>query len=356
MRVYMNLFDKIADPENLFLAWDTFRKGKRGKEDVQEFEKDLEQNIFKLHRDLKNKVYKHWPYKGFFINDPKKRHIHKAQVRDRVLHHAMFQVINPIFEPTFFTNSFSCQVGKGSHRGVRVLGRILRRESCNNTLTCYVLKCDVRKFFDSMDHRILLEILGRRINDKDVMWLLEEIVGSYRVNSPNLFHNTATGVPIGNLTSQLFANVYMNELDQFVKHGLKVKHYARYTDDLVIISRSKEYLENLIPQLNEFLEKNLRLSFHPDKVTIHFYSKGVDFLGYVVFPYHILLRKRTKRRILRKFQGKLREHKEGKINRDRILASLNSNLGVLSHANAYNLSCDLKNMFWFGANSQVNDN
>ena len=180
MRVYKNLFNKIIDPENLFLAWDEFKRGKRHKLDVMNFEKNLEQNIFELHRDLKNKTYAHRGYTDFYIHDPKRRHIHKATVRDRVLHHAVFQIVNPIFEPTFIIDSFSCRVGKGTHRGVLAAESMLRKVSRNYTRPCYVLKCDVRKFFDTINHSIMLSILGKRIKDTDTVALLREIIGSYR--------------------------------------------------------------------------------------------------------------------------------------------------------------------------------
>ena len=346
MRIYKELFDKIIDPENLFSAWDKFRQGKRQKKDVQRFERNLEQNIFELHRGLRDKNYKHGHYESFFISDPKRRHIHKATVRDRILHHAIFKVLNPVFEPTFIPNSYSCRVGKGTHKGVNTLRSMLRKESQNNTRSCYILKCDVRKFFDSVDHDILLSTLRRRIKDPDTIWLLESVVESYVSELPNLFHNSSKGVPIGNLTSQLFANIYMNEFDQFIKHRLKVKYYARYTDDLVIISRDREYLQSLIPKLSAFLKDVLRLNFHPEKVNIHFYSKGVDFLGYVTFPHYILVRKRTKRRILRKFREQVDLYHKGEVNKERVEASLRSYLGVFSHADAYTLSRDLKNYFW----------
>src|SRR3989344_4867197 len=167
MRIYKKLFDKIVEPENLFSAWDKFRQGKRHKTDVRKFEENLEQNIFQMHRELKDKIYEHGPYEDFLIADPKRRHIHKAKVRDRILHHAIFRILNPIFEPSFVPFSVSCRIGKGTHRGVEALRSMLRKESRNNTRSCYILKCDVRKFFDSVDHDILISILERRIRDYD---------------------------------------------------------------------------------------------------------------------------------------------------------------------------------------------
>lgn len=162
------LFDKITNAENLFSAWDEFKRGKQKKADVLHFEKNLEQNIFRLHRDLVNKTYKHGDYIGFRICDPKPRSIHKATVRDRVLHHAVFAALNPVFEPTFIPSSFSCRVGKGTHKGANFLADALRQVSRNYTRRCFVLKCDIRKFFDSVDHATLLEILERKIKDAEV--------------------------------------------------------------------------------------------------------------------------------------------------------------------------------------------
>lgn len=179
MKIYKDLYWSIISPETLFRAWEIFKSDKRNKPDVVAFELDLEQNIFNLYRDLKNGTYKHGRYKGFWIHDPKLRHIHKATVRDRVLHHAIFSVLNRIFEPTFINDSYSCRVGKGTHKGMRKAEDMIRAVSKNNTRQCYVLKCDVRKFFDSVDHITLLSILKRKIKDIKTVRLIEEIVGSY---------------------------------------------------------------------------------------------------------------------------------------------------------------------------------
>ena len=154
-------------------------------------------------------------------------------------------------------------------------------------------------------------------------------------------------MPIGNLTSQIFANIYMNEFDQFVRHELKVKYYARYTDDFVIISESKEYLEGLLPKLQKFLSEKLKLELHPNKITIRKYHEGIDFLGYVIFPYYKLLRAKTKRRILRNIRKKMRSFQEGHLSKEKLNSSLQSYLGVLSHADTYELTQNLQNQFWF---------
>lgn len=348
MKVYKKLFEKIISLENLFAAWDKFKSDKRSKRDVQAFEWNLEENMFQLYRDLRTKQYKHGTYSGFWIHDPKSRHIHKASVRDRVLHHAIFTVLNPIFEPSFISNSFSCRIGKGTHRGVKMLARSISSVGGNGYKPVFVLKCDVRKFFDTIDHFVLIQILDKKIKDADTMWLMREIVDSFDSKSSNLFEHK--GVPIGNLTSQLFANVYMNEFDQFIKHTLKVKHYFRYTDDFVIVSNNQKYLDGLIVPINTFLKENLSLILHPNKVFIRKFHQGIDFLGYIILPHHQQLRLKTKKRILNKLQRQIHEHKEGRISYEAVEQSLQSYLGVLSHADAHNFSEHIKNQFWFWLN------
>ncbi len=339
MRIYDNIFEQIVSPENLFSAWDVFKQDKRNRPDVSQFEWRLEENIFQLHRELARKTYRHGPYEGFYIKDPKQRHIHKATVRDRILHHAVFSVVNPIFEPTFIPTSFSCRVGFGTHKGVEVLEEITRKVSRNNAHPCFVLKCDVRKFFDSVDHEILLSIIKKRIRDIDALWLLEVIVRSYE-------SGPGKGIPIGNLTSQLFANVYMNELDQFVKHRLKIKHYVRYTDDFALVSENAEELKKLIPPISEFLENELALKLHPNKSILRSICQGVDFLGYVIFPKHRLIRSKTKHRMFRKLEKRMEEYRNGNITKLTFEQSLQSYLGVLSHANTYTIREELLNRSW----------
>ncbi|MBI4276436.1 hypothetical protein HY629_01205 [Candidatus Uhrbacteria bacterium] len=182
MHVYRQLFNQIIAPEHLFAAWDTFKLGKRHKPDVQVFERDLEENIFQLHHDLRTKTYAHGAYTSFFIHDPKQRHIYKATVRDRILHHAVYAVLQPLFEPTFIPTSFACRIGYGTHKGVAALEGMLRRISRNGTRPCFALKCDIQKFFDSVDHDMLLPLIRSRIHDVDTIWLIERIIASYSVD------------------------------------------------------------------------------------------------------------------------------------------------------------------------------
>ncbi|MEK7154421.1 MAG: reverse transcriptase domain-containing protein [Patescibacteria group bacterium] len=309
-----NIFEEITNLENLFLAWREFKRGKSKKLDVQEFEFNLEDNLFQLHGELKSGTYKHAPYSGFYITDPKLRHIHKACVRDRVLHHAIFRVLYPVFDKLFIFDSYSCRLNKGTHRAVKRLWKFARSLSRNNLRDIYALKCDVQKFFDSVDHSILLELIRRRIQDSDAIWLLQKIVHSFKTKD-------SKGLPIGNITSQLFANIYLNELDCFVKHKLKIRYYLRYCDDFVILNANSHYLLDTVSRIQDFLNSKLKLSLHPNKVIIRKYNQGVDFLGYVVRPRCVTLRTKTKNRMLRKVSMK----------------NLASYLGVLKHCAGYKL-------------------
>lgn len=338
MKVYNNLLEQIISAENLFLAWDEFRRGKQAKADVMRFEWRLEENIFELQRELSTDCYKHGPYHAFYIADPKQRLIHKAAVRDRILHHAVFKVLNPVFEPSFIANSFSCRVDKGTHRGVKVLAKSLRQVSQNNTRPCYALKCDIFKFFASVDHTILTDILGQRIKDEYTLDLLREIIDSFESEN-----QLSKGLPIGNLTSQLFANIYMNEFDQFIKHQLRIPHYLRYTDDFIIINDNPGFLKQLLPEVKQFLDDRLAISLHSQKVIIRKYAQGVDFLGYVILPHHILLRTKTRRRLETKLSLRATQYANQVISAESFKQTWQSYLGVLSHANSYKLSQKLRN-------------
>ncbi|MBU2101154.1 reverse transcriptase/maturase family protein [Patescibacteria group bacterium] len=345
MKIYRNIYNRIISLENLFLAWDTFKHDKGHKKDVGRFDWHLEENIFQLHRDLASKKYHHDRYSSFYITDPKQRHIHKAIVRDRVLHHAIVRILTPIFEPTFIAKSFSCRVGKGTHKGVSAVELMTRQVSKNYTRPCFALKCDIKKFFNSINHRHLLAILERRIADPDTIWLLRDIVGSFRTDLSDVFNDR--GLPIGNLTSQLFANVYMNEFDQFVKHELRIQHYARYTDDFVILSSDMDYLLSLLEPIQSFLKRYLDLELHEGKTSIRKLGQGIDFLGYTILPHYRLVRTKTRRRIFKKVDQRIEEYHTGVMSRESLEQSLNSYLGVLCHANEYTMSEDLKNRFWF---------
>jgi retron-type reverse transcriptase len=234
-------------------------------------------NIFELHNDLTNKVYAHGGYKAFNISDPKPRNIHKACVRDRLLHHAIYRQLYPFFDSKFINHSYSCRRNKGTHKALSSFIKMAREVSANDTKICSVLKCDIKKFFASIDHKILLDILQKHIKDEDIFWLLGQVIVSFQTDSDR-------GLPLGNLTSQLLVNVYMNEFDQFVKHNLRVGCYIRYADDFVVLSQNHDYLLEVLQDIHTFLEDRLVLRLHPNKVSIETLASGVDFFGLGTFP------------------------------------------------------------------------
>lgn len=314
-----NAYNDIISLENLFVAWQEFTRGKKKRKDVAEFSFKLSLNIFDLHQDLLNKKYKHGGYRAFNISDPKPRSIHKATVRDRLLHHAVYRILYPYFDYKFIYDSYSCRDFKGTHRALNRFKYFARKVSENNSRTGWVLKCDIKKFFANIDHAVLLEILTKHISDQDALELLQEIIGSFYSTRVDV------GLPLGNLTSQLLVNIYMNEFDQFIKHKLKIKYYIRYADDFVIFSDDREYLESLIYLIQKFLGEKLKLELHPDKVSIKTIASGVDFLGWVHFSDHRILRTATKRRMF------------AKIVLDSRTEVLNSYLGLLQYGNTWKI-------------------
>ncbi len=321
------MYNHIISLENLLEAWKEFLKGKRGKKDVQEFQYKLSDNIFALHSDLKNKTYAHGGYHAFNISDPKPRNIHKATVRDRLLHHALYRKLYPLFDIHFIHDSYSCRKLRGTHRALKRFREFANIASKNNTKTLWILKCDVRKFFASIGQKILSEILKKYITDVDVIDLIRRVTDS--------FSSTAIGkgLPLGNLTSQLLVNVYMNEFDQFMKHDLKAEHYIRYADDFVIMSRDKAWLEQILVKVGNFLHEKLALELHPNKISIRTLASGVDFLGWVHFPVHDVLRTVTKKRMFKRLEL---DHGKPEI--------VQSYLGLLGYGNAEKLKSEVKKM------------
>jgi retron-type reverse transcriptase len=317
-------YDSVTSLEGLFSAWSEFKKGKIGKLDVQQFFLELEVNLIGLFRKIKSGNYKHSNYISFFICDPKLRNINKAEVSDRVLHHSIVKHIEPLFERSYIFDSYSSRDDKGTHRAIKRLKKFSLTITKNKTKTAWALKCDIKKFFDSIDHEIMLLLVREKIKDRKLMEIIEEIIRSYS-------KKPGKGIPLGNLTSQLFSNVYLNKFDHFVKRELKVKHYIRYADDFVILDTNRERLEKLVPVLDDFLETRLKLTLHPDKIIIRKIHQGIDFLGAVVFPTYIILRTKTKNRMFRKIKARKKELRAGLIDRKTFSQSLQSYYGMLTH-------------------------
>lgn len=322
--MFTGSYDSIITIESLLITWERFLRGKRRKKDVIKFQAELGTNIASLYTDLKNKTYMHGPYSAFNISDPKPRNIHKATVRDRVLHRLIYDNLYWHFHIRFIHDSYSCRKNKGTHRALDRFRGFAFEVSKNHTHTCFVLKCDIKKFFASVDHAVLMKVLERHIVDPDIRWIINQVISS--------FHTTDSGVglPLGNLTSQLLVNVYMHEFDMYLKQELKVKYYLRYADDFAILSDNRKYLEDILPKLHVFLNEKLHLTLHEHKVYIKTYDSGVDFLGWVHFPHHRQIRTTTKRKIIRMMNGYPKRE------------TVSSYRGLLGHGNTYEFQKRLK--------------
>jgi RNA-directed DNA polymerase len=318
-KIYTGKFEEIFSYQSLLKSWLEFRNGKKKKSDVADFSLNISRNIFDLKEDIMNGVYCHGIYEFFQIREPKLRDIHKATVRDRVIHHAIYRAVYPYFDKFFIFDSYSCRLDKGTHKALAGFKSFVRKEGLNNTKTVWVLKGDIRKCFASVDHQILKKIIGCYIVCQKSIQVIHAVIDSF-----------PKGIPLGNLTSQLFINLYLNEFDQYVKRVLKVSKYIRYADDFVIFSRDKRCLENLIPKIKIFLADNLKLELHPEKVFIKTVSSGVDFLGWVHFEKHRILRTSTK---VRMYQTIFPDTKP------EVIASY---LGLLKYGDTYKIKNDLE--------------
>lgn len=295
MKKFNKQYGDIITVENLLSAWEEFLVGKRRRNDMAVFQSRLMDNIHSLYGDLKEKTYVHGAYQAFNISDPKPRNIHKAAARDRLVHHLLYRELYRYFDSHFINDSYSCRVDKGTHRASQRFAEMTRQVSHNDYRSVWVLKCDIRKFFASIDHGILKDILNRYIEDQDLLWLFGQVIDSFETTG-----RPGIGLPLGNLTSQILVNVYMNEFDQYVKRNLKVKYYIRYADDFVLLSPDRKYLTRLLPQIQDYLCDNLKLELHPKKVFLSTLSGGVDFLGWSQFYDHRTIRTVTKRRMFKK--------------------------------------------------------
>lgn len=320
MKSYKNLYQEIYNLGNLFLAWRKARKGKTKRYYVIEFEKDLINNLLKLQEELINQTYSPKPLKTFILRDPKTRKISKSAFRDRIIHHAIINIIEPLFEKTFIHDSCANQIGKGNLFALKRFNKFIKKVSGNgkviknkfndnNFVYGYCLKADIKHYFHEVSHNILLDIIKRKIKDEKVIWLIKKILDNGG--------KAGVGMPLGNLTSQFFANIYLNELDYFVKHKLKVKYYLRYVDDFVLLHPSKNQLESWKGKINHFLKSRLKIELHQDKSKIIPLSKGIDFVGFRNFYYFKLLRKRNTDKII----FKIRTYKAGNISKEKVLES-----------------------------------
>ncbi|MFH1358651.1 MAG: reverse transcriptase domain-containing protein [archaeon] len=343
MKTYKNIYTQIYNISNLLFAWRKARKGKTKKPYVIEFEKDIIGNLFKIHKELKNQTYKPLPLETFILRDPKTRKISKADFRDRIVHHAIIRVLEPIFEPTFIYDSCANRKGKGNLFALKRFYQFSKKVSengktkgifNNNQIKGYCLKADIKHYFHEVDHESLLNIIKRKIFDKRVILLIKQVLNNIARGTKQFkIHNFTKGMPLGNLTSQFFANIYLNELDYFVKHELRCKYYIRYVDDFILLSSSKSQLEIWKQKISKFLNKKLKLELHTDKSRIISLSKGIDFVGFRNFYYHKLLRKRN----IRKMKYKIRLFNKKEISYEKLIESFQGWQAYANWANSDNL-------------------
>ena len=353
---------------DLHAAFQLAKRHKSNKPYVQHFERKLKRNIEQLADDLLNRTYKPEPSTVFIVERPKKREVFAAQFRDRVVHHLYYNYTHELFERTFIADTYSCIEGRGTHFGIERLAQHIRQESHNYQRECYVMKMDKRGYFMHIDRQILLDIVlktlrkmanhriarGHKLTwnnwiDMDfVAWLSEEIimldpkqnckiVGTVEDwegldHSKSLFYTMdGCGLPIGNLTSQLLSNVYLNEFDQYMKRVLHCNHYGRYVDDSFVVSTNKEWLLSLVPLIQEFLRDRLHLELHMGKLHIVSSKYGAEFLGGFIKPYRIYISNESLNRMMVSVASM------DMRNPNDVWASVNSFLGVLSHYSSFNI-------------------
>jgi len=343
MKTHQNLYPQICSFENLLRAAKRAAAGKRFRPHVLGFFHDFEANLLQLQRELKTHAYAPGGYSTFFIYEPKKRMISAAPFRDRVVHHALINVIGPLFERRFIFDSYANRAGKGTHAAIRRLQQFMRQAK-------YVLKCDLRQYFPSLDHQILKREARRVIADAETLWLIDKIIDGGNPQVETNWHfpgdelftplERRRGLPIGNLTSQFFANVYLDPFDHFVKENLRCRFYIRYVDDAVFLDDSPPRLRSLLPRLQNFLD-GFRLKLYAEKCQIRPVEVGQRFLGQVVFPRHRLLDRAN----VRRFARRMRKFQDGYARRNiglpEIRQSLMSWLGHARQANTRALRREL---------------
>jgi len=329
MKRHGALYEKVYQFENVHDAYLKARRNKRYDPDVLKFTDRLEENLINIQNHLVWKSYRPGAYKKFKVYEPKERQIMALPFTDRVVQHALNTVIEPIFDSGFVYHSYACRNGKGAHKASRNLMHWLYDLHLAHGKDVYCLKGDVSKYFASIDHEVLKRLIRRKIKCPDTLWLIDLII-------EHDGNDSDVGIPVGNLTSQIFANLYLHELDAYVKEGLGVRHYMRYMDDFVILSDSKDYLHRALTEVERFLHDELRLKLNP-KTCIYNVRQGVDFVGYRHWHTHKLIRKSSIRRVTQRIRRFTRLYAEGRISFADVDKSMQSWLGHIRHADTYRI-------------------
>lgn len=326
MKRYGYLFDRVVSFENLLKASKDAFKGKKHKQKVARFYFDMEKEILKLQEELKDKTYEPRPLTRFKIIEPKVREIGAPEFRDRVVHHAVCSVIEPLFERSYIYHSYACRKGKGTHRAIEHAQALSKKYD-------YYLKCDIKKYFESVDHRNLKRLLERKFKDPKLLWLLEKIIDAYG--------EQGRGIPIGCLTSQHLANFYLDSFDHLIKDELGVKGYLRYMDDFVLFHNEKERLHELRAKFADFLREDLRLALKEKVTVLAPCTEGLPFLGFRIYPGLIRIKRQNKKRLIRKLRKREEEYNKGSISEEKYEQSLRSITEHLKIADTYRLRRDI---------------
>jgi retron-type reverse transcriptase len=317
-----NLFPLICSFPNLLLAWKKAKRGTKPNQENLSFSFHLEQELLQLQSELLSETYKPKPYRYFMINDPKERTISIASFRDRVVHHAIVNVLEPIFERRFIFHSYATRKGKGTHLAIKKAQDFLRKSE-------WFYKADISKYFDSVDHNILMGIIGRKIKDKKLLQLIDKIIRNSNA--------TGKGIPIGNLSSQFFANVYLDRFDHYVTEFIRPDGYIRYMDDFVLFGHDKNFLKASESRMSYYLSTELKLQLKPGACMLNKRSNGLTFLGKRIFSGTIRFQHDHLQRILRRIKQREKEFEHGNTDHQLILNSLNSYWANLSYFNTFSL-------------------
>lgn len=339
-----NIYETLYSYENIYQAYINARKNKRFRDEVLSFSYNLEENLLQISDELKNHTYKVGGYREFYVYEPKKRLIMALPFKDRVVQWAIYQLINPVFDKGYINDSFGCRVGKGTHRSVQRLYYWLKIVGKKEE-KYYYLKLDISKYFYRVDHKILIDLLHKKIKDKDLLRLLETIINYDEVpfglkllgNVDNLSDRIhGKGMPIGNLTSQMFANLYLNELDQYCKRELGIKYFIRYMDDVIILSNNKKKLHEYKELIEQFIQDKLNLNLN-NKTAIRPISLGVEFVGYRLWPTHIKLRKKTSLKMKKRIKYVIKRYNRNEMTFEKVNNTIQSYMGIMKHCNSYRL-------------------
>lgn len=327
-RTLRNKYDKYLTYDKLMQAHLLCRKNKTLKKDIIKFELKQEDYIRYIYEKLKNQTYSHGGYTTFYIHEPKLRKIEKSSYMDRVVHRWLVDnFLIDLYIPTFINTTYACIKERGMIKGVLDLQKAMK--SCKSKWgNYYILKMDVAKYFKSIDKDILFNIIKRKIKDEKVLWLIKNIIYS---------SDGQKGIAIGNYTSQIFANIYLNEVDQYVKHTLRVKYYFRYMDDSVILVKTKNEAKEILDKIKKFLKDNLDLELN-SKTQIFKSKQGVNFCGYKTNEYRLKIRDRGKKKLKKKVKLLKKQIKEKKLNCYKAKQYLCGHFGYIKHADVYNLT------------------